>query len=782
MRVSIKLKMAMVFGLLFFGLSLAMVVNLEAKQLVYTISASGDDSRCVDGDCSYFAEGSATFPYSSPSVVTFFRWPVKIPRNATITSAYLKVFSAGGYASPSVVNLDYIAQDSYTSFTPTLPVGGGPITWTMGAWSQGGQYTSPDIAPLVRSFIARPGYRYGNYFGLRGAYSSGIVRYIHMWDYGDHTKGATLEVNYTGGDPMVELWMAEPHVRTKQYLYVQLGNIDVRDSLHVTLDGNNIPGYPKTFSSAVLKDGEETVLVDYTGLSAGNHTISVTIKTATGVTRGTPVTKTWRTLHNGYPKVGINENNALCIRNQAGTGCDLFFPITAFMHNKEFFPSAGSHRINPSLNSLTLVGWYPSHTILTWKDYLNSANSVTDADTGMRWKVIGPGRGQWTDIKDYAAKMTNKSNCTSPLSAADCSYVNYTKDHEALLGWMWGDEYDMYGVAATVAKNDLDNTHANDTDHPLFMNLYGYDYAVATPPGTYAPQYMFLYNRDTFDRTRTVVTDVIAHDYYPYEFAGASVSGLPISLENYLSSIDNIIGWNYGLLPFIPFVEPQDENDPNGVGHLRGGKACGHALSNRGWTPDPTAAQIINNVWVSIIHGAKGIFYFGPDLFCSTLQYEADATRAFKIQMNILTPVVLQAPSARTMYRAFTVQNVAMPLEWAAASVTGDGRVDYTVRDYQGRTWIFAARVPKTSEGWPNGNIPTQTATFNLSGFSATETLNVYGENRTVTATNGQWSDAFAGFDVHIYYTGSQLTGPIYPAPPPPGSPLGPPSRLRVVE
>jgi hypothetical protein len=45
----------------------------------------------------------------------------------------------------------------------------------------------------------------------------------------------------------------------------------------------------------------------------------------------------------------------------------------------------------------------------------------------------------------------------------------------------------------------------------------------------------------------------------------------------------------------------------------------------------------------------------------------------------------------------------------------------------------------------------TPTATFTLRDFTGTSTVEVVGENRTITATNGVFQDAFTNWGVHIY-------------------------------
>ena len=731
-----------------------------AKTLTYTIGSSYDDA---------VANASIAEPLIHNLVLAggnypwdiFLRWPVRIPKDATITSAYVKLKSSAGSPGDTVAYIKLLDGGSHTSFATNLWRQGvtGSVRWVIPSTVGDTVYRSPDIASLIRSFVSRSQYAYNDYLGLRLAFSSGPDKRFHAYESAAEKAWAQLEINYTGGDALIEMWMAEPHVRTHQYIYVQVANVDATDKLIVTLDGTEI--YNRTFGVEHTDQFEVKVLADYTGLSAGSHSLVSTVKTSANVTKGT-ATKTWTKLHHGYPAVGIDQNNALCIRNSDRTGCDLFFPITAFIFDKERWYDCGPsycNRFMDGVNSLNAEGWYQEHTIFTWKDYLNKAwTEQRDAyHSKPRWYVIGPARENPTI--DQA--INNRRNCSTPAGWDDCSYVNTTKTHPALLGWLWGDEPDLNGWTPKDMKRWLDATHQNDTEHPVFTQFYGYDWTT----GFNMYPFSFLTNDSLFNGTKTLLSDVTGMDYYVYEFSKWSRAGVAVSLEDYVESIDRNLAWNYNLLPGIFFIEPQDEGNKSTKDYdpVRGYEACGTGrATNHPWTPDPTAAQLKNNIWLNVIHGSKGIHYFGPGLFCPTLPYEIDVLVSFKKAMQDLAPVVLQGRSSRGPRQTLKVKGITVPLEWGAASVTHNGRVDYTVKDYQGKTWIFAARVAKTSEGWPAGTIPKATATFSLSGFSGTKTLMVYGESRTVSMVNGSFSDSFNDYDVHIYSTeASQALTPL---------------------
>lgn len=102
-----------------------------------------------------------------------------------------------------------MAADSCGTLAANLAVGGSPVTWTFGNWTAGTAAKSDvDIKALLSAWLARAGYTPGNYFGLRGIYNtgSGVSRFISSYD-GDTTKAAQLEVNYTGGDAIIEMMM-----------------------------------------------------------------------------------------------------------------------------------------------------------------------------------------------------------------------------------------------------------------------------------------------------------------------------------------------------------------------------------------------------------------------------------------------------------------------------------------------------------------------------------------------------------------------------------------------
>jgi len=147
----------------------------------------------------------------------------------------------------------------------------------------------------------------------------------------------------------------------------------------------------------------------------------------------------------------------------------------------------------------------------------------------------------------------------------------------------------------------------------------------------------------------------------------------------------------------------------------------------------PTPKQVRSEVWMSIIHGSRGIIYFAhefkPKFIEAGLLADpemAKAVGAINAQIKELAPA-LNAPA-----------------DASAATVTSSNKevpIDFTARRHSQSIYLFAAAMR---------NADTQ-ATFSIANLKGTATIEVIGEGRTLTATDGKFEDAFAGYDAHLY-------------------------------
>ncbi len=495
----------------------------------------------------------------------------------------------------------------------------------------------------------------------------------------------------------LEIYMADPEVRIAQKIFCQIKNVKNNYRLRAILDSTLI--YEK---KGDLQD-EEIFVADYSSLRAGEHNLTVQLLNGTEKIVA-KAEKNWTTLHDGIPKVGINELNAIC------TDGTPFFPITSFMLNRSKFsnwPYPSPLDMASCINTLYFEGYYPEHNIASWKDYIQSGYS-------QGWYVIGPGRWDGFDKQNPRASDTNKL----------VEYVTATKDFPGLFGWVWDDEPNLGGRnkynPAEIYRKWTELTHSYDTNHPVWVLYYGYQF---THNGSKyhtnrMKEYCYLFNEDRFGK-KTAIADIVSLDYYPYEYATWHNW---VSLEDYALALDRARKWNYDLFPIATCIESQDLHDPQKKGH---DKPCGSPLrNNRGWTPGPDPVQLKNLIWVSVIHGVKAIQLF--HYFCPIPKENVAVLQKFKKQIEKLTPVIL-GPEQSGISIAKMEHN--------------GGRVDIMVRENDHRFYIIAANLKEKKEN----------VTFRIAGISDGTTVDVYDEDRKINIQKGSFSDSFEKLAVHIY-------------------------------
>lgn len=146
----------------------------------------------------------------------------------------------------------------------------------------------------------------------------------------------------------------------------------------------------------------------------------------------------------------------------------------------------------------------------------------------------------------------------------------------------------------------------------------------------------------------------------------------------------------------------------------------------------PTGPQIKAEVWMSIIHGSRGIIYFVHQfkprfVEASLLEDEtllAEVTR-INAQLQQLAPVIL-APETDTKIQVGS-SDPAAPIATL-------------IRSVDGVTYVFAVAMRD------------QPAELRLSGLpAAATTIEVLDESRTLPVQAGAATDQFAPYDVHVY-------------------------------
>jgi hypothetical protein len=204
--------------------------------------------------------------------------------------------------------------------------------------------------------------------------------------------------------------------------------------------------------------------------------------------------------------------------------------------------------------------------------------------------------------------------------------------------------------------------------------------------------------------------DLLDFDIYPENSTDATVHG---NLYYVALGVDTLRTAGNMAKPVWAWIE---STDFNGTGNL------------------PTPSQMRAEVWMALVHEARGFGYF-----CHIFK------PAFDEAGLLHTPSTSAAAMAidTEVTGLATVLNTQSVANWGAVSSSDASvPVDVKVKRTSNPTYVFAVAMRGT---------PTM-ATFTLDRFPiASATAEVLGEGRTVAVTSGQLVDAFDGYAVHLY-------------------------------
>jgi hypothetical protein len=142
-----------------------------------------------------------------------------------------------------------------------------------------------------------------------------------------------------------------------------------------------------------------------------------------------------------------------------------------------------------------------------------------------------------------------------------------------------------------------------------------------------------------------------------------------------------------------------------------------------------TPAQVRSEVWMAIIHGAKGIVYFVHE-FAPTFREDGIFRHPDVIQEVARTNALIKSLAIR-----LNSPNLAEKL-----IVQSTTPIATMVKQYENTIYVFAVAM----------NDSVSKPRFTINGFDGTKAI-VIGEDRSVTITHGVFEDPFEGYGVHIY-------------------------------
>ncbi len=260
-------------------------------------------------------------------------------------------------------------------------------------------------------------------------------------------------------------------------------------------------------------------------------------------------------------------------------------------------------------------------------------------------------------------------------------------------------------ISPSVIVSNYNTIRSSDTTRPVFLN-FGRGVADISYNGRGTCSGNTAYYSQVAPGG-----DILAFDVYPISDYSSRLELVATGLDNLKTWAPNKIIWN--------FIEATAIN--------------GGAV--------PTAAQEKAEVWMSLVHGSKGIVYFAHQ-FSPTFREDGlfntpalvTAIQGINAQVTSLAPVLNSPTIANGVSVTSSVSSVP---------------VDTMVKKYGGSTYVFAVAMRNTAT----------TATFNVPGMT-TGTVQVIGENRQITMSGGSFQDSFAGYGVHLYSVTGGVVNP----------------------
>jgi hypothetical protein len=274
------------------------------------------------------------------------------------------------------------------------------------------------------------------------------------------------------------------------------------------------------------------------------------------------------------------------------------------------------------------------------------------------------------------------------------------KAHPRLLGWLMGDEPDLYNTPPATVQQDFDTIRAADPDHFIALNTTGgfyWDANFGNP--SVESQY----------QAYTAIPDIASFDMYPVTgWNQPSWVYMPGAMTGFLREryVD-------GRKPVWAIVEASDQ----GLSWVPPG------------TPGPSAAQMRFEVWDAVIHGATAIHYFtiafDPFTWSKlTPEIEQEMTRT-NGQITELASVILRAPPAVNV----------------TSSELGGQAHNMMLRKRGASYFLFA----------DNADMADRSASITFTFPQTIRSVSVYGEGRAITPNGNRFTDSFAPLAVHIY-------------------------------
>ena len=307
----------------------------------------------------------------------------------------------------------------------------------------------------------------------------------------------------------------------------------------------------------------------------------------------------------------------------------------------------------------------------------------------------------WLNLNELSEFSTGDTNTAASLQ----NLVDTFRNHPALGLWKNYDEAWWGGISVQNLLNGYTVIKQEDTNHPVVQ--------------THAPR-----GTVTNLQPYNVAADVLAVDIYPVVASGVAnnppVTNTQVSeVGDWANEIAQVAGGQKGVLV--------DRTD------------CIQRTTPPGNTlVFPTFQQSRFMAYQAINNGARGLMFFGGNITNTLDAQDLPYGWNWTFWTNVLKPLVLELGDKGLLTAALTTSNSALPITFSGTTAPD---IEFCVREVPPYLYILASKREGATVNVTFSGLPSWAALGDV----------LYESPRVVSAQNGQFTDTFAQWDVHVY-------------------------------
>jgi hypothetical protein len=297
------------------------------------------------------------------------------------------------------------------------------------------------------------------------------------------------------------------------------------------------------------------------------------------------------------------------------------------------------------------------------------------------------------------------------------SLVNEFKNHPALAVWKNKDEAWWGDTSAADLQRGYDVIKQEDPNHPVEQTH--------APRGTLAD--LQPYN---------TAADILAIDIYPVSVPPGKHSLLPnkeISMVGDWTTFLSDVSDGQNSIWMVEQIAWSGVTPPNVVLF-------------------PTFRQSRYMAYQAIVKGARGLMFFGGNVASVMNAQDAPLGWNWTYWNDVLKRVIHEVGDHSPLTKALVAPNSALPITFSGATAPD---IEFCVREAAPHLYIIACKREGATANVTFSGLPAWAGTGEV----------MFESPRTVAAQNGQFTDTFAPFDVHVYRfsQANEVVSVVYP-------------------